>query len=486
MSRLSWASEPWWYRHRSTRYVCARDHASHDGGPLYQSDRDATLSSVVAIMSGYSRAVAACGQWLSMRPSPRVSAQGAQPVGAAVDRRRLPPGGVRARPLPHAVPMRPRRGGSRERRGGTVAAPRPLGTAAARGLARARAPRACGPGGVPPSLGHRQRVRSGQGPGKRQHPRRQRSGQRAGRGRRGPHTVGAEGGTRHAWHACTGAAVCVHTPRQRRSRARVRRLREGSRVSCGEQTPPTCLGASPGSCHTVPNGWRRGMSRARGWSTRGWASVFGRWEAGRPPGEPAWCDPPHTPPQRQDAGASRGSRRRSVVSRPEPRARRGAGESTPAQEKTGGLCAPSGVAERWCRASRGGAGRPDPDRSGPAGVPRECLAAQPHGPWHGQRPPWGCREAAGGQPGAEGLPCPLRALTCAPQAYATMGGGRSRDAITVGHDAATVPADIQPRVPLRAVAGAAGHLGREEHADLAQRDLREPRLAAFTRLGRGG
>lgn len=57
-----------------------------------------------------------------------------------------------------------------------------------------------------------------------------------------------------------------------------------------------------------------------------------------------------------------------------------------------------------------------------------------------------------------------------PEQQAPIGGARIVDAVTIGNEAVPLAAQIEQRIPVRAVPGQAGHLRGEHDANLAERN----------------
>ena len=92
--------------------------------------------------------------------------------------------------------------------------------------------------------------------------------------------------------------------------------------------------------------------------------------------------------------------------------------------------------------------------------------------------------APGGQACADGVQLHLGDRALEAQEQPPVGRGRVVDAFTVADKALSVAAQVEQRVPVRAVAAEAGHLGGEHDADLTQRDARDQVLEARPVHGR--
>ena len=107
------------------------------------------------------------------------------------------------------------------------------------------------------------------------------------------------------------------------------------------------------------------------------------------------------------------------------------------------------------------------------------VAHQPGRQMQGQLAPMRLAEQARGEAAADRVQLQFGDRALEPEQEPPVGQARVVDRIAAGDQAAAVAADVEQRIPVRAVAREAGDLDRDDQADLAERDARDQVLEAL-------
>jgi hypothetical protein len=97
----------------------------------------------------------------------------------------------------------------------------------------------------------------------------------------------------------------------------------------------------------------------------------------------------------------------------------------------------------------------------------------------------GLVQEAGREAGPDGVQLDFGDGALEPEQQAPVGGAGIVDAVAVGDQAIPVAAEIEQRIPVRAVAGQTRDLGGQHDTDLTKRDARDQVLEALP-VGGGG
>ena len=144
-------------------------------------------------------------------------------------------------------------------------------------------------------------------------------------------------------------------------------------------------------------------------------------------------------------------------------------------------------------------GRPDPeegleDEGDPAldldvGVlddPVQGVSDQADGQGQGQFAAAGLVEEAGGESASDRMQFQFRDLALQPEEEAPVDRGRVVDPVAIGDEAIAEAADVEQRIPVRAVAREPGDFGGEDNSYMFECNEGHELLKAVTSLGRAG